>query len=1008
MDSEVKFLRGLQVNYNSLQEKSALTFYYCTDTNNLYIGAQLLTNGADLAGAIERISANETNIYTLDANHQFLSEKVNTLNADAQTQGSVANAVATEKQSILGGVSADYNTLKKIADWIVAHSADADQISDIVEKLDGADNIAGSVRKLIKDAVNALTGTATIASKNNNIVTLKAGLTETGGKMANSSGSDITLAPVASTGSAADVIVNNAGVTATTVQAAIKELKDGIVSLGEDSAVTLSEEASTGMLKTYNFYQGENFLGKIDIPKDFLVKSGKVVTIIGNIDSDNELTSGLADGTYLKLVINSTDSLSNASKIYISVTSLIDVYTAAQGASEVQVAVNDYTISATIVDVDAAKITYIAGSSRESVKQALQRLDGADTVTGSVSKKIKDAIQNLDATVSITDSSNPLNITITQTNGVLTSVTGSIDAETFDAYGAAEAVLGDSADTAQDMTVYGAHKRIKDLEDDIEQRDLHTPVITGNKTGTVSKIYADGTEIASISDGVKGDTGRGVSGVQLNNDYTLTFNYTDNTSDTTGSIRGQKGDPGDDYVLTTTDKSDIASLVVGMEIDDTAGDGDTDKTWSADKLTDELANAGTVKDVTVDGTSIVDSNGEAVIPLGNANTFGVYKTSEVYGTTVVNGVITVNPAANGNIRLGDNSRKPIVSTNQHVSVFYGLAKASGDTTQSQSANAVGTYTDNAKQSIKQMLSIPTDAYDLNPGTLIPASADLNAYTSEGVYHADDSVISTITNAPTTTSEYKLVVDKVNDTTINQTATLTDGKTYTRTGTSENDVWTFGTWNSVITSGDIASANDVGVAKVDDANGIFINPTTKALYIVKAGSSAVKNGATTMKPIVPYHQHESTFYGLARAAGDTTQWQSDNAVGTYTLEAKAAIRNMLGISNEVVPYELTEEDKSDIHDAVYESLVNTVTVSGTDPTVAAEENTRYICGELLSLSFTPCQSGICDIRFTSGSTLTVLTLPSTVKMPDWFEVETNHTYEISIMDGVYGTVMSWSI
>ena len=359
-----------------------------------------------------------------------------------------------------------------------------------------------------------------------------------------------------------------------------------------------------------------------------------------------------------------------------------------------------------------------------------------------------------------------------------------------------------------------------------------------------------------------------------------------------------------------------------------------------------------------------------------------------------------------------------------------------------------------------------------------------------------------------------------------TVTATDGKTYTRTGASTNDIWTFSSWVNVITSADIASTTTAGIVKVNDANGIFINTNAKELYIVEAGSSAVKNGVSIYRPIVPYRQHESVFYGLAKAAGDTTQSQSDNAVGnytdnaktaikamlsiadptvndvtidgtsivnengeavipkagtdsygvvrtnssygisligtrpqlttvpalsieikegnqqyrpiapnrqhestfyglakaagdttqsasdnavgTYTLEAKAAIRSMLGISNEAVPYELTEEDKSDISDAVYESLVNTVTVSGTDPTITAEENTRYICGELLSLNFTPCQSGICDIRFTSGSTLTVLTLPSTVKLPDWFEVETNRTYEISIIDGAYGTVTSWSI
>ena len=41
------------------------------------------------------------------------------------------------------------------------------------------------------------------------------------------------------------------------------------------------------------------------------------------------------------------------------------------------------------------------------------------------------------------------------------------------------------------------------------------------------------------------------------------------------------------------------------------------------------------------------------------------------------------------------------------------------------------------------------------------------------------------------------------------------------------------------------------------------------------------------------QHESTFYGLAKAAGDSTQSASTLSVGTYTDDAKIAIRNMLG-------------------------------------------------------------------------------------------------------------------
>lgn len=87
------------------------------------------------------------------------------------------------------------------------------------------------------------------------------------------------------------------------------------------------------------------------------------------------------------------------------------------------------------------------------------------------------------------------------------------------------------------------------------------------------------------------------------------------------------------------------------------------------------------------------------------------------------------------------------------------------------------------------------------------------------------------------------------------------------------------------------------------------------------------------------------------------------------------------------------------------------VSGATPVITAEADTRYICGEVTSLSFTPCASGICDVRFTSGSTVTVLTLPNTVKMSDWFDatsLETNTIYEINILDGVYGVVTTWAV
>ena len=92
-------------------------------------------------------------------------------------------------------------------------------------------------------------------------------------------------------------------------------------------------------------------------------------------------------------------------------------------------------------------------------------------------------------------------------------------------------------------------------------------------------------------------------------------------------------------------------------------------------------------------------------------------------------------------------------------------------------------------------------------------------------------------------------------------------------------------------------------------------------------------------------------------------------------------------------------------------MNVTTITGTTPSIVAEENGRYVCGEVSTLSLTPCAQGICDIQFQSGSPATVLTVPNTVLFPEWFDasaLETNKVYEISIVDGVYAAVGIWAV
>lgn len=334
----------------------------------------------------------------------------------------------------------------------------------------------------------------------------------------------------------------------------------------------------------------------------------------------------------------------------------------------------------------------------------------------------------------------------------------------------------------------------------------------------------------------------------------------------------------------------------------------------------QALDASTVKDVQINNTSIIN-NGIANIPICSSNTFGVVKIdANSFGIKINNeGKLYTDTPSLVEIKAGTQAYKPIVAATQHTSVFYGLAKAAGDTTQSQSSNAVGTYTAEASAAIRSML-----------GTVGDVQINGSSVVSNGV-----------ANIP------------------------------------------------------LATTTSVGVVYPISNYGLNMN-TIGGIYVAKATDDQVKIGTNQYKPIVPLNQHASTFYGLAKAAGDTTQSASSNAVGTYTAEAKAAIHTMLGI------------DPASIAAQVDIPLVETI--SGTTPTITGQPNVRYVCGEVSTISITPPASGSVDVIFESGSTAAVLTVPSTVKWPAWFDataLEADTTYEVLITDGVYGSVMTWA-
>lgn len=155
MALNVKFLKGSSVGYAGLETKNPETFYLTTDDNNLYLGEVKLSNGADLAAAVERIAKNEEDIADIveqlgiltgdaegsiskmisDALGQLPTQVATLIGEDA---GKSVRTIANEelaKQLIAEGAAESLDSLQEIAAWIQSHPGDAAAMNKAIEDL---------------------------------------------------------------------------------------------------------------------------------------------------------------------------------------------------------------------------------------------------------------------------------------------------------------------------------------------------------------------------------------------------------------------------------------------------------------------------------------------------------------------------------------------------------------------------------------------------------------------------------------------------------------------------------------------------------------------------------------------------------------------------------------------------------------------------------------------------------------------------------------------------------
>jgi hypothetical protein len=115
------------------------------------------------------------------------------------------------------------------------------------------------------------------------------------------------------------------------LQALATKVKELLTSSTGVTSVTLAkdETAETGYAASYTLSVNGTALGtKINIPKDFLVKSATLQTVS---TADTPYTGAAVDDKYIDFVINAKDASATAEHIYLPVNDLVDAYTAGNG-----------------------------------------------------------------------------------------------------------------------------------------------------------------------------------------------------------------------------------------------------------------------------------------------------------------------------------------------------------------------------------------------------------------------------------------------------------------------------------------------------------------------------------------------------------------------------------------------------------------------------------------------------------------------------------------------------
>ena len=260
----------------------------------------------------------------------------------------------------------------------------------------------------------------------------------------------------------------------------------------------------------------------------------------------------------------------------------------------------------------------------------------------------------------------------------------------------------------------------------------------------------------------------------------------------------------------------------------------------------------------------------------------------------------------------------------------------------------------------------------------------------------------------------------------------NGKLYKCTTATTGGTWVSGNWTEAVLSDDVNDIKrqlsdkpdiDLGITgasvgkyariKTVDANG---KPTSW-----EYGSGGSGGGGGTEDYTELYNKPQINSVTLT---GNKTA--SDLGLGTYSKpsdgipasdlasgviptvpSAYTSTPAMDGIGSDGSSTSWAKGDHVHPSDTSREPATTYTTLSGTAITQTGADHTMYLCGELTELTFTAPETGITAIRFTSGTTPTVVTLTGVTMPDDWEGAEASKVYEINVLNG-FGLYTSWEV